>query len=136
MAKENKGMTKFYNDYHDQAVNNPEMESLRLKQIEVNKAMINAYGFVDIDLEHGFHEVGYLPENRNTRFTISESAREEILYRLAMLNKKRHEMENGSSNSQQSDVENKVYEIRSDQHDVLDEVAEPQLQIDIFGREE
>lgn len=136
MAKENKGMTKFYNDYHDQAVNNPEMESLRLKQIEVNKAMINAYGFVDIDLEHGFHEVGYLPENRNTRFTISESAREEILYRLAMLNKKRHEMENGSSNSQQSDVANKVYEIRSDQHDVLDEVAEPQLQIDIFGREE
>ena len=40
-----------------------------------------------------FHEVGYLPANDNVRFTISESARIEVLKRLAKLNRERWEEE-------------------------------------------
>ncbi len=35
----------------------------------------DAYGWQDLDLGHGFHEVEYLPENDRVRFTISEAAR-------------------------------------------------------------
>ena len=93
MVEENKGMTKLYNDLHDPAITNQTIRQLRELQTKINKAVINAYGFDEIDLEHGFHEVAYLPEGKNTRFTISESVREQLLYRLAMLNKERYEQE-------------------------------------------
>jgi len=93
MVSNNKGMTKFYNDLHDSAVDTVEMRSLREKQIELNNTVLSAYGFDDLESEYGFHNVGYLPEGKNTRFTISEKAREEVLYRLSMLNKARHEAE-------------------------------------------
>ncbi|MET2971220.1 Eco57I restriction-modification methylase domain-containing protein [Vibrio harveyi] len=89
------GMTKFYNDLHDPSVNNDEIKLIRLKHIDLNNAVLEAYGFESLNLDFGFHQVGYLPEGKNTRFTISEEAREEILYRLSMLNKARHEAEQG-----------------------------------------
>lgn len=93
MVEENKGMTKFYNDLHDPANKNPAIQQLRELQIKINQVVIDAYGFDELDLEHGFHDVAYLPEGKNTRFTISESVREELLYHLAMLNKERYELE-------------------------------------------
>ncbi|WP_274024589.1 Eco57I restriction-modification methylase domain-containing protein [Vibrio parahaemolyticus] len=95
MLENQKGMTKFYNDLHDQTLYSFEISALREKQIALNAAVLAAYGFNDLEPEYGFHCVGYLPEGKNTRFTISEKAREEILYRLAMLNKTRHEAEQG-----------------------------------------
>ncbi|CAH0526245.1 hypothetical protein VHP8226_01703 [Vibrio hippocampi] len=95
MLENQKGMTKFYNDLHDQALYSFEISALREKQIALNDAVLSAYGFNDLEPEYGFHCVGYLPEGKNTRFTISEKAREEILYRLSMLNKARHEAEQG-----------------------------------------
>lgn len=93
MIEENKGMTKFYNDLHDPANTTSAIQQLREWQAKINQAVIDAYGFYEFDLEHGFHEVAYLPEGKNTRFTISESVREQLLYRLAMLNKERCELE-------------------------------------------
>jgi hypothetical protein len=93
MVSNDKGMTKFYNDLHDPTLNTLEIRALREKQIELNNAVLSAYGFDDLDPDYGFHHVGYLPEGKNTRFTISEEAREEVLYRLAMLNKTRHQAE-------------------------------------------
>jgi hypothetical protein len=93
MVEENKGMTKLYNDLHDPANTNPTIQQLREFQIKINQAVIDAYGFGELDLEHGFHEVAYLPEGKNRRFTISEPAREQLLYRLAILNKERYELE-------------------------------------------
>ena len=93
MTSNDKGMTKFYNDLHDSAVDTIEIRALREKQIALNNAVLTAYGFDDLDPDYGFHQVGYLPEGKNTRFTISEEAREEVLYQLAMLNKVRHEAE-------------------------------------------
>lgn len=66
---------------------------MRAHQKQIDNAVRDAYGWTDLDLEHGFHEVGYLPANDNVRFTISESARIEVLKRLAKLNNERWEEE-------------------------------------------
>lgn len=93
MVSNDKGMTKFYNDLHDPTIDTLEIRELRDKQLELNNAILTAYGFDDLEPNYGFHQVGYLPEGKSTRFTVSEEAREEVLYRLAMLNKARHEAE-------------------------------------------
>lgn len=71
----------------------PPIEDLRALQREMDIAVAHAYGWDDLDLEHGFHEVPYLPENDRVRFTISETARVEVLRRLSDLNRQRYEEE-------------------------------------------
>lgn len=93
MAKNNKGMTKFYNDVHDPDCSDAEIVKCRELQKEIDDAVLAAYGIDDIDLDIGFHDVGYQPEGKNTRYTMSEEARQKILSRLALLNKERHEVE-------------------------------------------
>ena len=87
------GLTLFYKNYHNRANNQDEILKARKIQQEIDLAVRDAYGWNDIDLEHGFHAVGYLPENDNIRYTISEAARVEILKRLAKLNHDRWEAE-------------------------------------------
>jgi hypothetical protein len=87
----NKGLTKFYNDFHDPAKNNGALAELRLLQEEINRTVSQRYGWRDLDMSCGFHEVGYLPQGKNTRFTISEKARLEVLRRLSKLNEARYE---------------------------------------------
>ncbi len=62
-------------------------------QRELDATVARAYGWEDLDLEHGFHEVPYLPENDRVRFTISEAARVEVLWRLSELNRQRYQEE-------------------------------------------
>ena len=67
----------------------PELRDLH---VEMDKAVAAAYGWDDLDLGHGFHET-----KQGTRFTISESARREVLARLLKLNHERYaeEVEQG-----------------------------------------
>ena len=87
------GLTQFYKSFHNQNNNEEQFEEARSIQREIDIAVRDAYGWNDIDLEHGFHAVSYLPENDNIRYTISEAARIEILKRLAKLNRERWEGE-------------------------------------------
>lgn len=87
------GLTALYNLFHDPSETDAELEEMRRLQREIDVAVRDSYGWQDIDLEHGFHEVGYLPANDNVRYTISEPARIEILKRLAALNRQRWEEE-------------------------------------------
>lgn len=87
------GLTALYNLFHNPGETDAELEEMRRLQREIDIAVRDSYGWQDIDLEHGFHEVGYLPANDNVRYTISEPARIEILKRLAKLNKERWEEE-------------------------------------------
>ena len=48
---------------------------------------------LDQYLEHGFHDVNYLPWSDRVRFTISDRARLEVLRRLSELNHQRYEEE-------------------------------------------
>lgn len=87
------GLTKLYNRFHTDTEHDPRIEGLRALQREMDTAVARAYGWDDLDLQHGFHEVPYLPENDRVRFTISETARVEVLRRLSDLNRQRYEEE-------------------------------------------
>lgn len=65
---------------------------IKLRQLhkEMDEAVLEAYGWSDISLRHGFYEVDYLPENDRVRYTIHPDARKEVLKRLLELNHKIH----------------------------------------------
>jgi hypothetical protein len=93
MTQENIGLTPLYKRIHDPNDNDARIEELRELSREIDLAISNAYGWNDLDLEHDFHKVSYLPENDRLRFTISESARVEVLRRLSELNRLRYNEE-------------------------------------------
>jgi hypothetical protein len=55
---------------------------LRRLHVQLDIAVRDAYGWNDLDLQHGFYEVETLPENDRIRYTISPAARKELLTRL------------------------------------------------------
>lgn len=93
MKRNQIGLTKLYNAFHNPENTDSKLEELRQLQKQIDEAVRNAYGWNDIDLEHGFHAVSYLPDNDNIRYTVSEPARIEILRRLAQLNRQRWQEE-------------------------------------------
>lgn len=88
MSDEGIGFTKLYNRFHTNTERSPHIEDLRTLQHEMDAAVARSYEWDDLDLDHGFHKVPYLPENDRIRFTISEAARIEVLRRLSELNRK------------------------------------------------
>ena len=93
MSRDNIGLTNLYNAFHNPEHKDSKLEELRQLQKQIDEAVRDAYGWNDINLEHGFHAVSYLPDNDNIRYTISEPARIEILRRLAQLNRQRWQEE-------------------------------------------
>lgn len=93
MAANSIGLTKLYNRFHNNTDRDPSIERLRALQREMDTAVACAYGWDDLDLEHGFHEAPYLPESDRVRFTISDTVRVEVLRRLSELNRQRYEEE-------------------------------------------
>lgn len=87
MEAHKKGLTRVYNDFHNASLESEDINTLRSLQINLNEAVLRAYGIEDIDLELGFHNVGYLPTGSNVRFTVSEDARLALLRHLSKLNK-------------------------------------------------
>jgi SAM-dependent methyltransferase len=66
---------------------------LRRLHVELDLAIRDAYCWANLPLEHGFHEVDTLPEDDRLRYTISPTARKEVLRRLLALNHARAEAE-------------------------------------------
>lgn len=93
MIDEAIGLTQLYNRFHDRSNVDSRIGVMRELHREVDLAVARAYGWDDLDLCHGFHEVPYLPENDRIRFTISGRARLEVLRRLSELNHQRYEEE-------------------------------------------
>jgi hypothetical protein len=79
------GFTQLYNHFHDKGDQSVEVERLRSKQREMDEAVAAAYGWRDFDLGHGFRET-----KQGIRYTISETARREVVDRLLALNHQRH----------------------------------------------
>jgi hypothetical protein len=127
------GLTKTYNRFHNNSGETADdIQKLRDLQVEMDYAVASAYGWNDLDLEHGFHET-----KQGLRFTISESARREVLARLLQLNHERYAEEvkqglhdkgkaksNGTKRSQKRagsarvsplfDAEENAYEVRDE----------------------
>jgi hypothetical protein len=85
MLARREGLTKTYNRFHDSEETGPDIRKLRELHVEMDKAVAAAYGWDDLDLGHDFH-----PTKQGVRFTISESARREVLARLLKLNHERY----------------------------------------------
>ncbi|EAT58712.1 Eco57I restriction-modification methylase domain-containing protein [Chlorobium ferrooxidans] len=75
----------------NEAVTN--IQKLRNLHLQMDNAVLEAYGWSDLNLRHNFYEVEYLPENDRIRYTIHPEARREILKRLLELNHEIHERE-------------------------------------------
>ena len=93
MLERANGLTKLYNSFHSPREIGARIQELRDLHRELDISVASAYGWHDLDLGHDFHEVPYLPENDRVRFTISDSARLEVLRRLAELNRQRYQRE-------------------------------------------
>jgi len=79
------GLTEVYNRFHASDEHSPDIQRLRELHVEMDRAVADAYGWTDLDLGHDFHET-----KQGIRFTVSESARREILDRLLALNHQRY----------------------------------------------
>lgn len=85
MLDRQEGLTKTYNRFHDSTEVADDIQKLRSLHIEMDQAVAIAYGWQDLDLGHDFHQT-----KQGIRFTISETARREVLDRLLQLNHDRY----------------------------------------------
>jgi len=84
-SQRNIGLTDLYNYFHRPSEQADDIQRLRELHAEMDRAVADAYGWTDLDLGHNFHET-----KQGIHFTISESARREILDRLLALNHQRY----------------------------------------------
>ena len=89
---------------------------LRRMHKQMDETVLKAYSWEDIDLEHNFYEVDYLPENDRIRYTISPNARKEILNRLLKLNHEIHEQEQkeGKSSKKKANKKKSIKKQKTD----------------------
>ena len=90
MADRMLGLTDVYNLVHGPAERSDErIQQLRDLHVRLDVAVRDAYGWSDLGLGHGFHDV----RGQGVRFTFSPEAGDEVLDRLLELNKERYEAE-------------------------------------------
>lgn len=85
MLERQEGLTKTYNRFHSPAEEAADIARLRELHVAMDLAVRDAYGWSDLDLEHGFHQT-----KQGLRYTIGEAARREVLDRLLLLNHRRY----------------------------------------------
>lgn len=88
MLSRQEGLTATYNRFHNPEDSAKDIVRLRELHVEMDEAVASAYEWDDLELGHDFHETA-----QGMRFTLSESARREILSRLLKLNHERYEEE-------------------------------------------
>lgn len=106
MLATQEGLTKTYNHFHDPACKDPGIQKLRDLHVQMDNAVRDAYGWDDLDLEHGWTETVTTEEKKDKktgkartiekkehRYTISERAKQEVLRRLLELNHKIYQEE-------------------------------------------
>jgi hypothetical protein len=86
LLAENQGLTKVYNRVHEQPDDTFErIEELRRLRRELDRAVADAYGWTDLELDHDFRETPL-----GLRYTISDPVKTEALDRLLELNHARY----------------------------------------------
>ncbi len=92
MTMTNEGLTKIYSRFHNPSDTDPEICKLRELHAKIDNEVALAYGW-SLNLEHGFHEVPYLTQKGQVRFTISENSRFKVLGNLLEINRERFNAE-------------------------------------------
>lgn len=91
MLRRGLGLTKLYNLVNDPGIHDasdPEVARMRAIHVELDEVVMEAYGWANLKLEHGFHSYRQME-----RWTVSPSARVEILDRLLEENHHRAALE-------------------------------------------
>ena len=88
MLARREGLTKTYNRFHSPAETAEDIRRLRDLHVEMDRAVLAAYGWPDLDPGHGFHET-----KQGIRYTFHPTARQEVLDRLLLLNHARYAAE-------------------------------------------
>ena len=109
------GLTDVYNLFHARDLTTELVAKVSKKAIEeaeaayrgllalrrlhraLDEAVRDAYGWYDLKLDHDFYEVETLSENDRVRYTISPTARKEVLRRLLALNHDRANAEQAAT---------------------------------------
>ena len=81
------GLTKVAHRFHGRD-ESPLIRELRDLHAELDRQVLAAYGWSDLRLDHDFRGSG-----KDTRFTVSDPIRQELLDRLLALNQARHQRE-------------------------------------------
>jgi hypothetical protein len=85
MLRRDLGLTKLYNLVNDPDITtDPDVDRMRQIHVELDEAVMAAYGWSDVPLDHGFHTYRQM-----RRWTVSQAARVEILDRLLEENHRR-----------------------------------------------
>jgi len=98
MVKNNEGLTKTYNRFHDSLEKSADIQKLRDLHEAMDRAVLDAYGWSDIETRCEF-ELEYEVDDEDSgrkkpwRYRWPEETRDEVLARLLELNKKRAEEE-------------------------------------------
>jgi hypothetical protein len=78
MLRRDLGLTKLYNLINDSGINSdPDVSRMREIHVEIDEALVTAYGWDDVDLDHGFHAYRQV-----ARWGPCADARTELLDRL------------------------------------------------------
>jgi hypothetical protein len=92
MTRRDLGLTKLYNLVNDRAIGDAmdaDVARLREIHVELDEAVIDAYGWSDLSVVHGFHTFGQME-----RWTLEGAVSGEVLDRLLEANRKRAAAEN------------------------------------------
>ena len=84
MLRRDLGLTKLYNLVNDPDYTDDDIKRMREIHVELDQAVMDAYGWGDVELDHGFHTYRQMQ-----RWTVSPAARVEILDRLLEENLRR-----------------------------------------------
>ena len=95
MIRNNEGMTKTYNRFHDREECDPEIETLRELHTAMDRAVLNTYGWTDIPtdcaflLDYEIDEEEWGRRKQPWRYRWPNDVRDEVLARLLELNTER-----------------------------------------------
>jgi hypothetical protein len=103
MVRNNQGLTDTYNRFHDPDERDPDILKLRELHAEMDRAVLDAYGWTDIPTNCEFlldyeeeddeEDSSKRQKKKPWRYRWSEEVHDEVLARLLDLNQKRHEQE-------------------------------------------
>ena len=85
MVRNDEGLTKTYNRVHNPDDSSPGIPELRYLHVALDVAVRDAYGWPDLDLQHGFRQT-----SQGRRFTFGPTVEIEVLDRLLELNHRRY----------------------------------------------
>ena len=95
MVRNDEGLTKTYNRFHDPYENDPEIATLRELHAAMDRAVLDAYGWTDIPtdceflLDYEIDEEEWGTRKKPYRYRWPDAVRDEVLARLLELNAQR-----------------------------------------------